>query len=191
MCKCIIISLDVFQIIIRLILFEKKNLSPYYMRYGVTINGIISEISNREWFSKNDLYVVIKYNNQIRRTSVMWNCNEPVWNEGFIFDVNIEDDEPLIITINDEDLYSKGETLIKEELPINFNKEKQEFTKHLSITHGILNYELMDKNIELSRKLENNEIENAKIKKKITDLNIAINNIGEFQQKCHNIINKK
>ena len=161
------------------------------MRYGVTINGIISEISNREWFSKNDLYVVIEYNDQIRRTSVAWNCNKPIWNEGFIFDVNIEDDKPLILTINDEDLYSKSETLIKEELPINFNKEKEEFTKHLSITHGILNYELMDKNIELSRKIENYEIEYNKMKKKCADLHTAIKNIGELQQKCNNIINKE
>ncbi len=163
----------------------------YYMRYGVTINRLISKIDNREWFSKNDLFVIIKYKNQCRRTSVVWNSNEPVWEEGFILDVNIEDDEPIILTICDEDVYSKSEHLIEEQLPVNFNKERQDSTGHLSITHGILNYELMEKNVSLTRQLEKNELKCSTMKKKCTDLNSAINSIGELQKKCNTIINKE
>lgn len=41
------------------------------MRYGVTVNRMNSNISNGDWFSKNDLFVIIKYKDQCRRTSVV------------------------------------------------------------------------------------------------------------------------
>ena len=161
------------------------------MRYGVTINRLISKISSDDWFSKNDLFVVVKYKDQRRRTSVVWDANEPVWNESFLFDINMNDDEPLLFTICDEDVYSKSEKLIEEKLYLNLNKEKQELTAHLSITHGIINYDLMDRNLNLTTKLEEKELECSKMKTIISSLNTAMDNIGEIQRNCNKNINKE
>lgn len=90
---------------------------------------------------------------------------------------------------DDEDVYSKSEKLIEEKLYLNLNKEKQELTAHLSITHGIINYDLMDRNLNLTTKLEEKELECSEIKKKFIDVTNAINTIGEMQSKCNSIIN--
>ena len=47
------------------------------------IKQLSKKVSNTDWFGKNDLFVVIKYGEQVRRTSTLWNNNEPIWNEAF------------------------------------------------------------------------------------------------------------
>ena len=84
------------------------------MRYGVTINSILSKINNSEWFSKNDLFVIVKYKDQCRRTSVIWNSNEPVWNEGFIFDDN--DQQTVSFEIYDDNEWCNPELISRFEL---------------------------------------------------------------------------
>jgi hypothetical protein len=39
-----------------------------------------------ECYCDNDIYIVVKYHNQIRRTTTQMNNNEPIWNETFLFE---------------------------------------------------------------------------------------------------------
>ncbi len=154
------------------------------MRYGLTINKLIVSLKSGDWFTKNDLFVEIKYKEQIRRTSVIWDSNKPIWHEGFIFDINIYDSERFTISIFDEDKYSKSEKLFEETLELNLNKEKQEETKFLSVTHGLLNFELLKENEELSRIINDSQTKYENLQKKTKELEIAFNKIKNIQKKC-------
>ena len=54
----------------------------YYMYY-IKVQSMV-KLKSLDWFSKNDLFVLIKYGKQIRRTTVLWDNNDPKWNEEFI-----------------------------------------------------------------------------------------------------------
>ena len=48
------------------------------------VNHLNKSTKFRDWLSSNDLFVLVKYGNQVRRTTVKWNNNNPVWNEVFL-----------------------------------------------------------------------------------------------------------
>ena len=87
----------------------------------VTVNQLNSSIKNYDWLNKNDLFVIIKYGTQIRRTTTKWNDDHPEWNESFLFTKN--DDDTIEVSLYDEDSWSKDETIksdsIKLSDPIN------------------------------------------------------------------------
>lgn len=72
-----------------------------------------TKIGNSDWFSKNDLYVKIKYNNEIRRTTVLWNEDAPTWNEAFVFEKSVNN--KVIFELYDSDKWRPDELIFKEE----------------------------------------------------------------------------
>jgi hypothetical protein len=50
----------------------------------VKVNKLIERIPSR---AENDIYIVIKYNDDVRRTTAKINDNNPEWNETFLFDI--------------------------------------------------------------------------------------------------------
>lgn len=113
--------------------------------------------SNTDWSGKNDLFVVIKYGEQIRRTSTLWNNNEPVWNEAFLFDVC--DSELITLTIYDEDSWSKSEELKSYKIPAKLQQIKKYETEFLTIEMGNIHYELGTKVAKLENQLQTMESE--------------------------------
>jgi hypothetical protein len=76
----------------------------------VEIVKFVEKIDNHDWFSENDLYVVIKYSGEIRRTSTKINNDMPEWNEKFLFNSKSRGD--IIVEIWDDDKWSPN-NLIK------------------------------------------------------------------------------
>tara|TARA_B100001057_G_C22824436_1_gene940799 strand:+ start:1365 stop:1883 length:519 start_codon:yes stop_codon:yes gene_type:complete len=111
------------------------------MSYHISILKLITNIKNCDWLSKNDLYVEIELGEEKRRTMVKWNDNEPVWNESFLFNIDVKKHLSFYLTIKDEDKYSKSEKIITEKVKINIGPILSTDTDFLSISHGIINYE--------------------------------------------------
>ena len=134
-----------------------------------------NNINNGDWMSKNDLYVKIQYGNQSRRTMVLWNNNNPKWDESFVFDINKE--EEIIFEICDEDVYSKSEILKKYKMKVNLGKVKKIKTDFLNIEMGIMNYEEKRELMEL-------RVKNIHQKNTIKKQNKIISQIKTL---CYNI----
>ena len=111
------------------------------MSYCISILKLITNIKNCDWLTKNDLYVEIELGEEKRRTMVKWNNNEPVWNESFLFNIDVKKHLSFYLTIKDEDKYSKSEKIITEQVKINNGSILTIDTDFLSISHGIMHYE--------------------------------------------------
>ena len=57
----------------------------YIVMLYLKIKHLSKTQENMDIFSKNDMFVEIIYGNKIRRTMTLWNNNEPVWDETFLF----------------------------------------------------------------------------------------------------------
>jgi len=100
------------------------------------VNHLNKSTKFRDWLSSNDLFVLIKYGNQVRRTTVKWNNNSPVWNESFIFE---ETDEKVIyLSIYDEDAYSKSDKIQEYGVNIKNGEIRKYKTKYLEVEMGTL-----------------------------------------------------
>ena len=153
--------------------------------YYIKINKLIKQSKQRDIFSKNDLYVKINYlENNIklnRTTNVIYNNNEPIWNEIFLLEC------PETIDIN---LYEKGnfkDKLINNTiLEKNTNGIKKSDCNNIEIYHGYINIENKEVNDRLNKK-------NKELNDKLESLNSMIkeknNLIQEFIEE--NIENEK
>ena len=59
-----------------------KNLSPY--------------LEKNQWNGKNDFRIVAKYGEQQRTTNIIWNNNNPTWNETLLFDFNKNENKIIL-----------------------------------------------------------------------------------------------
>jgi len=158
--------------------------------YYIKINKLIKQSKQRDIFSKNDLYVKINYlENNIklnRTTNIIYNNNEPIWNEIFILE------NPETIDIN---LYEKGnfkDKLINNTiLEKNINGTKKTDCNNIEIYHGYINIEnkevndrLIQKNKELNNKLESL---NSIIKEKNNLIQEFIEENIENEKKINNL----
>ena len=94
-----------------------------------------------DWFSKNDLFVVIEYGDDKRRTTTKWDTKDGVWNEAFLLEKKDIPDE-IRISIYDEDTWSKNEKLETYIIPLKYEQIKSYETKFLSISMGDAFFEL-------------------------------------------------
>lgn len=146
------------------------------------ILGLNNNINNGDWMSKNDLYVKIYYGNQIRRTNVLWDNNNPIWNESFLLDSSLE--KYIKFEICDEDVYSPDEILKTFVVNVNLGEIKYIRTDYLNIELGDIYYtktseitQLKNKNQQLFKKIKNLKEEN-KIQKIVID---------QIKTLCYNI----
>ena len=123
-----------------------KNIIIIYMLYTITIHKLIRNIKNIDWLTKNDLFVTIRFGDECRRTMVKWNNNRPIWNESFLFDIDITVHNTFLLEIGDEDNYSMSENIVTEEINVTHNYKFEENTDFLSISHGITNYDIINEN---------------------------------------------
>ena len=126
-----------------------KNLSPY--------------LEKNQWNGKNDFRIVVKYGEQQRTTNIIWNNNNPTWNETFLFDFN-KNENKIIIQLIDEDVYGKPEILIESENDIYYKKIK-------SFDNNIIEYDMG--NIFFKK-----DIQIKNLKYKLENSNIKLDNIS-------------
>lgn len=115
------------------------------------VNHLNKSTKFRDWLSSNDLFVLVKYGTQIRRTTVKWNNNNPVWNEGFLF--NESDEKTIVLSIYDEDAYSKSDKVQEYAVNIKTGEIKKYKTKYLEIEMGTVVHqtELLELELKISK----------------------------------------
>lgn len=100
------------------------------------VNHLNKSTKFRDWLSSNDLFVLVKYGNQVRRTTVKWNNNNPVWNEVFLFDET--DEKTVFLSIYDEDAYSKSDKIQEYGVNIKSGEIRKYKTKYLEVEMGTM-----------------------------------------------------
>ena len=103
------------------------------------VKKLVGKLQDVDWISKNDLFVVIEYGEDKRRTTTKWDSKNAVWDEMFLFEKT--DVEEIKITIYDEDTWSKNEKLESYIIPLKYEKIKSYETKFLSISMGNVYYD--------------------------------------------------
>ena len=90
----------------------------------VKIIRLDSSVKKSDWFSKNDIFIKIKYGNDHRRTTVKWDSDNPKWNESFLFENILYNEKYIEFEICDCDKWSQDEVLERYKYKIDYNNEK-------------------------------------------------------------------
>ena len=146
--------------------------------YYIKINKLIEDSKQKDYFSKNDLYVKINYieDNKVksRKSQTIYNNNKPIWNEIFLLE-NVTDLEVI--------LYEKGKFMDRlidsKKISLNLKELIKENIINIEIIHG----EVLLEDKKLKNKIINNkntikELNNNIIKKKLEIKNLNLNNIS-------------
>lgn len=83
----------------------------------IKVKHLVKSVDNYDWISKNDLFVIIRYGTECRRTNVKWDDNDPQWNETFLFNLNTEIEE-LQVELYDENVWSSIKNISKTSIKI-------------------------------------------------------------------------
>ena len=160
------------------------------MMLYLKINNLINEINHQDLFSDNDLYVTIKYGSQIARTTVIHDQQLPVWNQSFLFDIEINENIKLEIYDKDsigEDRVKSAEIKPHLEEIVNFN------TRFLNISMGDIHYSQNNKIHELKVLIDQLRNDNKNIilnkDKEIYKLNNKLSVEEKEQQKLDEQVN--
>lgn len=156
----------------------------------------LKDSAGKGWFDKNDLYVKVTYNDEVRRTTTKWDTSEPEWNESFLFKYMNQND--LKLELIDENVLLSREVLTTIAVPIYIGPIKEFVFENISIEMGNLFSENDKKRKELEKYCEllnksiidNNmtiyslQSENSKLK----DLNSTLMNLNqEYKDQINNI----
>ena len=78
----------------------------------IKVKHLVKSVDNYDWISKNDLFVIIRYGTECRRTNVKWDDNDSQWNETFLLNLNTEIEE-LQVELYDENVWSSIKNISK------------------------------------------------------------------------------
>jgi hypothetical protein len=129
----------------------------------IKIKNLSPHLEKNQWNGKNDFRILAKYGEQQRTTNIIWNNNNPTWNETFLFDFN-KNENKIIIQLIDEDVYGKPEILIESQDDIYYKKIK-------SFDDNIIEYDMG--NIFFKK-----DIQIKNLKYKLENSNIKLDNIS-------------
>jgi len=132
----------------------------------IKINDLLTEVENNDFFSKNDLYVSLRYNNIVKNTTIKFNNNKPVWNETFLFNINPEIKD-FILELRDKNTIDSDRLLFTIIIDVNYNEIKTEFEEYISFDYGNIFY---NKNLiinELKDIIENLKNDNFELQNKL------------------------
>lgn len=159
--------------------------------YCIQVNKLLQLLKNDKKFSKQDLYVVLTYEKQRRRTTCkMLNNNNHIWYESFLFVIDNDLNKNIKIEVFDKNNRKNG-PLITEKMDINRNRMCKKNTKFLEVQHGLINYDfevkvhnLTIENLTLRQRIDELECENLSINEKLNDesgkLKQVLKNIKEL-----------
>ena len=132
----------------------------------IKINDLLTEVESNDFFSKNDLYVSLRYNNIIKNSTIKFNNNKPIWNETFLFNVNPEIKD-FTMELRDKNTVDSDRLIFAIIIDINYGEIRNEVAENLSFDYGNIFYykdckigdlkvnieELKKDNLELQEKL--------------------------------------
>ena len=142
--------------------------------FYIKINELLKEFENNDFFSKNDLYVSLRYNNIVKNTTIKFNNNKPVWNETFLFNINPEIKD-FILELRDKNTIDSDRLLFTIIIDVNYNEIKTIFEEYISIDYGNIFY---NKNLiinELKDINENLKNDNFELQNKLLKIKNIIN----------------
>lgn len=141
--------------------------------------------STENWFSRNDLFVVITYKDQRRRTNTVWNIHEPCWNEHFLFEY--EGPGSITFEIYDDNNWRKEELMSKFTLPVGYGEICEIIKENLSIKMGYYHYEMNNK---ISNLQETND-DHIKTIRSLNDQNKLHLNYKKTIQKIKSLLHEQ
>ena len=147
--------------------------------FYIKIKKLDVNLKSKDFFSKNDLFVIIKFSGQERKTTTKWDKNHPVWNESFLFEENLEinnkDGYKLDLYVYDEDTWSADEILKRESIKIEKNQSiKQATVCGINIEYGFVKCLSYNNYNELSNKNKIYEKNINNYKKTFDELNLKL-----------------
>jgi len=151
--------------------------------YCVQVNKLLQLLKNDKWNkSKQNLYVVLTYDKQKRRTTCKPIINGThIWYESFLFVLDKDEKKEMKVEVFDKNS-KKNDALISENFKINRSKMMKKNTKYLEIQHGMINYDNEQKiktleieKKELSTMNQQLTINNKKLKELIRNIDDLIN----------------
>jgi hypothetical protein len=136
---------------------------------------------NADIFSKNDMFVEIIYGNKIRRTMTLWNNNDPMWNETFLFPKT--DNETILLIVKDDDVWSKDEELLRIEIPVHYQKVKSVTKDGLVFDIGNVFHKARVLNYKNKKKIEEQHEEITELQETLGDLKITTGELKDSLDK--------
>lgn len=128
--------------------------------FYINIKSLLKKINGGDLFSKDDFFILIKCGEQTRKTSVKWNCDNPEWNEAFLF--RDSKDKKIILELYDQNLWSPKKLLYSINFPVYMGPIKEFNMEIFHIEMGDIYY---TKNSEIEKLKDEIENLNLKIKK--------------------------
>ena len=127
------------------------------------IKNLSDSLDTKQWNGANDFRILINYGDQKRNTTVLWNDDNPVWNESFLFNLDKKLDE-IIVKLAEEDKYGKTKILMESNISVHDGKIK-------SNENELIKY-------EIGNIFFKNNIQIMKLKHKLENLSIKMDNIN-------------
>jgi hypothetical protein len=136
--------------------------------YYIKIIDFYNTFESYNLHDKKDLFILIKFNNQFRRTISLWDNYNPYWNETHLF--NIDNITDTIVTL---ELYETNlNILLSETFVVNLENIKNSQTTYFNIEHGSLYYKYTNE-LNIQKSIQNM---NEKLIKQLQNENKKLNN---------------
>ena len=134
--------------------------------FYIKINDLLTEVESNDFFSKNDLYVSLRYNNIIKNSTIKFNNNKPIWNETFLFNVNPEIKD-FTMELRDKNTVDSDRLIFAIIIDINYGEIRNEVAENLSFDYGNIFYYKDCKIGDLKLNIEELKKDNLELQGKI------------------------
>lgn len=131
------------------------------------IKKLSDSLDTKQWNGANDFRILIDYGTQKRNTTILWDDNNPVWNESFLFDLDKKVDE-MIVKLAEEDKYGKTKILMESNISVHDGKIKLNENELIKYEIGNIFFKNNIQIMKLKHKLENLSI-------KMDNINLILN----------------
>jgi Ca2+-dependent lipid-binding protein len=131
------------------------------------IKKLSDSLDTKQWNGANDFRILIDYGTQKRNTTVLWDDNNPVWNESFLFNLDKKVDE-MIVKLAEEDKYGKTKILMESNISVHDGKIKLNENELIKYEIGNIFFKNNIQIMKLKHKLENLSI-------KMDNINLILN----------------
>ena len=134
--------------------------------FYIKINDLLTEVENNDFFSKNDLYVSLKYNNIVKNSTIKFNNNKPIWNETFLFNVNPEITD-FRMELRDKNTVDSDRLIFAIIIDVNYGEIRNEVAENISFDYGNIFYYKDCKISDLKYNIEELKKDNLELQGKI------------------------
>tara|TARA_B110000967_G_scaffold202175_1_gene240554 strand:- start:53 stop:556 length:504 start_codon:yes stop_codon:yes gene_type:complete len=145
--------------------------------FFIKILDFRTDIATDRWFGEHNYYFKLSYNTEPRVTTVKWNIDKPVWDEGFVFNL-VPSVKYLYLEVYENNKLKNPLPYKKYKIPVSYGSVEVFETPIINFMMGNIYYtkdrEFMDIRIELKeKKAKLNEaiLKTTLLKKNLTKCN--------------------